>query len=290
MKLSVLIPSRNERFLPQTVADCLKQARGDVEVIVVLDGYWPSPQLASDSRLHIIHKGKAEGMRPGINSAVAIAKGEYLMKLDAHCALAEGYDVELAHECAEDWVVVPRRYGLDAEKWERRTDRDPVDAHFLSNPLSQPDNLMHGVVWPGRAKTRADVLVDDEMSSQGSCWFMPRKWWDRMIGPLDVASYGSFVSEFQEIGLKSWLGGGAVKVNKRTWYAHLYKGNTYGRGYTISRKDHQKGWDFCPRYWMLDLWRERKRDLRWLIERFAPVPTWPEDLDAVFAEARKRYA
>jgi len=39
---------------------------------------------------------------------------------------------------------------------------------------------------------------------------------------------------------------------------------------------------------MLDLWTERKRDLRWLIEHFSPVPTWPEDLDQAFFEARKR--
>jgi hypothetical protein len=44
------------------------------------------------------------------------------------------------------------------------------------------------------------------------------------------------------------------------------------------------------RYWTLDRWAERRRDLRWLIEKFAPVPTWPADLDAAFARAREVFA
>lgn len=289
MKLSVIIPSRNEQFLAPTVRDCLIQARGDVEVYVVLDGYWPDPPLADDPRLHVIHRGHAQGMRPAINAAAAVCKGDFLMKLDAHCALAEGYDVALTSECEEDWVVVPRRYSLEGSTWTRK-DKPPVDAHFLSYPVTQHDGLLHGVIWPTRAGRRKDVLIDDEMSSQGSCWVTSRKWWERTIGPLDVANYGTFVLEFQEIGCKSWLGGGAVKINKKTWYAHLHKGATYGRGYSVSRPDHAKGWAFCPRYWMLDLWQERKRDLRWLIEHFAPVPTWPADLDLAFARAREKYA
>ncbi len=30
--------------------------------------------------------------------------------------------------------------------------------------------------------------------------------------------------------MRTWLGGDQVKVNKRTFYAHLRKGKTYGRG------------------------------------------------------------
>ena len=36
-------------------------------------------------------------------------------------------------------------------------------------------------------------------------------------------TYGTFVDEPQEIGLKYWLGGGANKIIKKTWYAHLSK-------------------------------------------------------------------
>src|SRR3990167_3792893 len=93
-KLSVIIPSRNEQFLPRTVADILAKAVGEIEVIAVLDGYWPIDGdshllLPDDKRLHIIHRGKPRGMRAAINAAAGIAKSQYLMKCDAHCMFDE---------------------------------------------------------------------------------------------------------------------------------------------------------------------------------------------------------
>ncbi len=75
--------------------------------------------------------------------------------------------------------------------------------------------------------------------------------------------------------------------NKKTWYAHLHKGKKYGRGYHIGKQEMVKGTMFAERYWMLDKWEKRVHDLRWLIEKFAPVPTWPEDLDEAFRRARE---
>jgi hypothetical protein len=115
---------------------------------------------------------------------------------------------------------------------------------------------------------------------------MPKKYRER-LGDADIEKYGNFIQEFQELGLKVWLGGGQVKVNKKTWYAHLHKGKTYGRGYSLSGSGHKEGTEFATKYWMLDQWPERVHDLKWLIEKFSPVPSWPEDLDAAFAHARK---
>lgn len=291
MTLSVIIPARNELFLQKTVADVLAKARGDVEVIVVLDGYWPDPPLPADPRLHVLHKGAAQSMRPAINDAVALAKGEALMKLDAHCLLAEGFDVELVGALDDECVMVPRRYALDPEAWAiQDTGKPPIDYHFLSYPFAPGVDGLHGSPWRARSAGREHLEVDEEMSSQGSCWVMRRAFWDRVVGPLDRASYGPFTQEMQEIGLKAWLSGGRLLVNKRTWYAHLHKGRKYGRMYSISQREVEAGRDFAVRHWMLDAWPGAKRPLRWLVERFAPVPTWPEDLDEAFNAARRRLA
>jgi len=74
--VSIIIPARNEIFLQKTVSDLLTKAEGNIEVIVILDGYWPTPQLIEDTRLKIIHRGKPTGMRAAINAGVAIAKGK----------------------------------------------------------------------------------------------------------------------------------------------------------------------------------------------------------------------
>lgn len=280
-KVSVLIPSRNEQFLPKTVNDILTKARGDIEVIAVLDGYWPNPPLPNDPRLHLIHRGKAQGMRPAITSAAALAKGEYLLKTDAHCMFDEGFDVKLVEDYHEDnWVVVPRRYSLDAENWcFKQTGKSPVDAHYLSYPF-EPNRAgagLHGTVWNARARARLHIEIDEEMSSQGSCWFMSRKHWDTLINPMEVERYGNFIQEFQEVGLKTWLSGGKVMINKKTWYAHLHKGSEYGRGYWISKKEMNEGSLAAIDYWMNNRWDKRVHDLEWFIDRFWPVPSWPED-------------
>lgn len=281
-KVSVLIPARNEQFLPQTVDDLFAKAVGDLEVIVVLDGYWPEPILKDRPNLIIIHRGASQGMRPAINSAASIAKGDYLMKLDAHCMVEEGFDEVLQADCDGDWVVVPRRYSLDAENW-RRMDKGPADYHYLCCPLESSDGALHGMRWNKRRDRRRDVLLDDEMSSQGSCWFMSRRHFSDFLGGLSLKGYGDFIQEFQEIGMKTWLGGGQVKINKKTWYAHLHKGKKHGRGYPVSRTSWHKGCKYSADFWLNNRWKDRVRDFAWLVERFWPVPTWPEDWQSLWS-------
>lgn len=292
-RVTVIVPSRNEKFLHQTVRDVLGQARGDVECIVALDGYWTRPDqehLPTDPRLHLLHRGDAVGMRDNINAAAAIATGKYLMKLDAHCKLAEGYDLALASACDSDSIVVPRRYALDPERWafDESNPKYPIDYHYLSYPFENPDDPhcgLHGTAWGRRREERKARTIDEEMSSQGSCWFMTKDHFDRRIGTMDTKLYGPFVSEFQELGLKTWLGGGIVRVHKGTWYAHLYKGRKHGRGYALGPNQFGQA-DAVVNHWMSDAWPGATRSLRWLVERFWPVPGWPEDLDAAFRMRR----
>ena len=270
-KLSVIIPSRNERFLAQTAADILRNAEGDVEVIAVLDGYWPAPILADDPRLTLIHFSKALGMRRAINSAASIARGEYLMKCDAHCSFEPGFDEILKKDIDDNWIVIPRRDRLDAENWCRQeTGKPPIDCHYLSCPLTNPDGFsMHGAIWPEYDRNRTHILIDDTPSFQGSCWLMSRCHWER-LGGMSEEGYGSFGQEPQEIGMKTWLGGGRVVINKRTTYLHLHKGKKYGRGYFQDKREIVRGHEYSARYWM------NKPGFAKFVDRFN-MPTWPAD-------------
>ncbi len=285
-KVSILIPSRNERFLSETVADLQRHATGDYEIVVVLDGYWPSPMLPDHPRLKVIHFGGVRGMRAAINAAASVATGAYLMKCDAHCSFQEGFDEVLAGECDQDWIVIPRRDRLDAEAWGlQETGKPPIDYHYLSCPITNEEGYsMHGADWRERTRARSDPAydLDETMSFQGSCWFMARRHWDRLGGmgggiPPGEEGYGTFTQEPQEIGNKTWLSGGRVMVNKRTTYLHLHKGKQYGRGYSQDRAEVKAGHLWSARYWMHNQWPERVHDLEWLVDRFWPVPTWPED-------------
>lgn len=288
--LSIVIPTRRERFLQKTINDIFSKAKGEIELIISLDGYWPDPPLTDRKNQVILHRGEQSGMRVGINTALSIAKGDYFMKIDGHCMLDEGFDEKLKADCDDNWLIVPRRYSLEPEEWVIKKDKAPVDYHYLSYPYmvgSEKINSplgMHGNVWGQRARERSEILIDDEMSSQGSCWFTTRKHWERILNPMDILHYGTFRQEFQELGNKTWLSGGRVAINKKTWYAHLHKGKTYGYGYGFTNdrwdrwsKESELGRLFCIDFWMNNLWKERKYDFEWLIDKFWPVPGWPEN-------------
>ena len=260
------------------------KATGEIELLAVLDGYWPDPyDLPDDPRLIILHHGEPKGMRACINAAANIAKGEYLMKADAHCMFAEGFDETLKADLDDNWISIPRRHRLDAENWILQDvgNKPPIDYHYLSCPITNKDGYsMHGAIWPERTRERMnnpEYDIDDTMSFQGSFWCMKTKHFVDFIGGMSEVGYGTFSQEPQEIGNKTWLGGGRIIVNKKTWYAHLHKGKRYGRGYFISKREVSDGHLYSAKYWMNNCWSGRVHDIEWLVDKFSPVPTWPED-------------
>lgn len=290
-KTSIIIPANGERFLGETITDLLAKATGDIEILAMLDGNWPEPPIPEHPKVIFTHFGVTRGMRACINAGARLAKGDYLMKIDAHCSITQGYDEILQAICPDNAIVIPRRGSLEpyGQPWGqvKPNGKPPVDAHFLSYPfeVGRAGVGLHGQVWNERARDRADFDFDEEMSSQGSCWYMRKSHWAR-LGEMDEVKatpygngYGNFVQEMQELGNKTWLGGGSMHVNKNVQYLHWHKGKE-GRGYFIDKRQMSRGNIFCTRYWMNDGWRKERPDtkpLRWLIEHFWPVPGWPKD-------------
>lgn len=73
-KTSVLIPARNEPYLARTIQDIFEKASQPIEVIAVLDGYWPDPPLPVRENLITVHHTVSRGMRGSINVAAARPK------------------------------------------------------------------------------------------------------------------------------------------------------------------------------------------------------------------------
>ena len=242
----------------------MSNAKEQIEIIAVLDGYWmDSEDIVQDKRVNYIHYSEPRGMRNAINSAVKLSKGEYILKTDAHCMFSQGYDVGLKSRCNDNWIIVPRRYRLDPEKWEILHDgRPPIDYMYL-------DNELHGRIWDKYNNRELDYL----MSSQGSCWFMKRSYFDE-LELMDEKHYGTFFGEFQEIGLKCWLSGGNVMVNKNVYYAHWHKPKDVGRGYSLNKEDGKKAEEYVKGWISKKMFDKQIYDFKWLIDKFKPVPTW----------------
>lgn len=284
--LSVIIPHRVDEYLNKTIDDLLQKAKGEVEVIVVADGVWS--KIIKDNRIRYIHHGtphNSPGMRESINKGMAIARGEYVMKIDEHCMMDEGYDLKLIADCQDYDVIIPRRLRLDADKWELIEDgRPPVDYMHIEYPFLKPFDStqgLHGAEWRQRHYDRLDILIDETPSMQGSCWFMTKKHWDEVIKEMETEKYGPFTMEAQEIGMKTWSSGGRVMVNKKTWYAHFHKGRR-GKGYGFSSAQYEifmaakeKGRQFAIDYWLST--KDFKYDWEWFVNRFPDMPGWEGD-------------
>lgn len=270
--ISIIIPARNEIFLQRTIQDLIEHAEGEIEIIAILDGYWPNPQLEDHKQLRLVHRGKSRGMRDAINSGVAIARGEYILKLDAHCMVDQGFDIKLLADCEDDWVVIPRRKRLDATLWQIKDVGKPdVDYEYITNPKTDD---MHGAVWTERAIERKDILIDENPTFQGSCWFMKKEYFN-FLELMDEKTYGSFYNEAQEISLKVWLSGGKVMTNKKTWYAHLHKGKEFGRGYPLGGNERSTARDAVMQWAKHDkVWSRQIYSFEYLKTLFPNMPTW----------------
>jgi hypothetical protein len=71
------------------------------------------------------------------------------------------------------------------------------------------------------------------------------------------------------------LYGGRVVRNKKTWYAHWHKNRS--RGFRLSKRRIVETEIYSMDYWMNNRWPKRKRDFKWIIDKFWPLDNWPDD-------------
>jgi glycosyltransferase involved in cell wall biosynthesis len=255
--LSCIIPCHNDKDLQRTRDEVKTKAGVDVEVIAVLDGAWQ--EVISDK---VLYNEKIIGMRGSINRGVAESRGEWLMKCDAHCMFDKDFAKKVLSNIEDNWIVIPRRYKLDTDKWEI------IDEPYIDyERLYANSEKIGGVWWKDRQRKRADIMIDETMVFQGSCWFMSRKHWD-WLGGLQEEGYGTFTQEPIELALKTWLGGGRVMVNKNTWYAHRHRKFPRTIAGLTSSQEVKDGNAYSRDFWLNNKWDKRIHDLKWLFDRF----------------------
>jgi glycosyltransferase involved in cell wall biosynthesis len=296
--LSVIIPARNEEWLNLTLKDVLEKSRGKTEVIVILDGEWPREPLPEDSRITVIYHNKSVGQRAAVNEGARVSKAKYIMKLDAHCRLDEGFDVKLMADCEPNWTVVPTLYNLHAFdwictkcKWRKYQGPTPQECPECKSPVKRDiiwtprwrrksdymrfDSDLHFQYWSDfKKRPEAQEDIVDVMGNLGACYFMHRDWFWYLEG-LDE-NHGSWGQMGTEISCKTWLAGGRQVVNKKTWYSHLFRtqGGDFSFPYPQSGKQIEHARKYSQDLWKNNKWPKAKHDLNWLIKKFSPVPGW----------------
>jgi len=290
--LSIIIPSRNELFLAKTIENLLENIRGNTEIIAVLDGQWADPPLPVDERVTVLFYPESIGQRACCNRAVSVSDAKYIMKMDAHCSIDEGMDVKMLEDMQPDWTFVPLMKNLHAFDWvcpdghRRYQGRSgpcekcgkPTERDILWRAKPSPnstsyrfDNTLHFQYF-GEYKKRQKGDLVETMSLQGSCFMVTRdKWWELNICD---EKHGSWGQQGTEVACKTWLSGGKVIVNKKTWYAHMFRTQGGDFGFPYPNPGISKARKYSRDLFLNNKWDKAIHPLSWLIERFAPVPGW----------------
>lgn len=293
-KTSIIIPSCNEvaiidgeNVLQKTVKDIYEKATGDFEVIVGFNG--PNYQDFPDyPNLKVVKLPENIGIKTMINVLAITAQGKYIYKSDAHCMFGQGFNEILEKDMQDNWIVTPRFYVLDSHAWKWQDERF-YDYFYLSCPFTDPRGFRFkaGGHWPERTKEKLDILIDETPQIHGSGWFVNRDFFLNKIGGYQTLDPMGHAQEGPYLGLKTWLGpwDGKVMVNKKTWYAHLHQDNSV-KGYHYTREQERNSYDVWAKYFMDDKWAERVHNIDWFIEKFMPMPTWPNNWKELLEKRR----
>ena len=311
--LSVIVAARNEAFLINTIEDVLKNSRANTEVIVLLDGYWPKDPVEQHEDVTIVHYEESIGQRAAVNAGVRLSTATYIMKLDAHCSVDEGFDVKLMADCEYTDTVVPVMYNLHAFDWVcpkcgKRTYQGGMPKQCVDEECNwDKGGFTKEIVWYAKPNPRSEFYrfdrdlkfnywrkykerpeakgdIVETMSFIGACWFQYReRYWD--LGGSDEG-HGSWGQYGSEVACKTWFSGGRLVTNKKTWFAHLFRtGKGFGFPYPISGNAVKRARKHSQSMWMSDDgWPKgmrvpKVRDMKWLINHFDPVPDWEDFAD-----------
>lgn len=300
--LTIVIPARNEMFLSRTIDDIMEKIRGNTDVIVVLDGAPAVPAIKPYPKVTVIEYKESIGQRAATNVAASKSNSKYIMKVDAHCAFDEGFDVKMMELMQDDWTMVPVMRNLHAFDWVCKNCGDR--RYQGPTPTSCPkcDNkkdFIRDIKWIGKTNPQSTSYCFDSephfqyfkgykerpeykppltetMSLQGSCFMLTR---DKYF-ELNICdeSFGSWGSQGIEVAVKTWLSGGKVIVNHNTWYAHMFRtqGGDFGFPYQISGRQVGRAKGLAKDIFFNNKWPKQKYPLSWLLEKFWPVPGWTE--------------
>ncbi|OFW53984.1 MAG: hypothetical protein A2163_07895 [Actinobacteria bacterium RBG_13_35_12] len=164
---------------------------------------------------------------------------------------------------------------------------DPIPAtrSFINSDLIKDLNNIIGGQFVYSEKTSSfhngsvtlipivDKELNESMSIQGSCFMVTRdKWFE-----LDICSeeFNSWGQQGVEVACKTWLSGGKVIVNHKTWYAHMFRtqGGDFSFPYDNPQSKVLENRAKSKELFAGNKWFKAIHDFQWLINKFNP-PDW----------------
>jgi hypothetical protein len=231
--------------------------------------------------------------------AARMSEAKYVAKTDAHCAFDQGFDVKLMADMQDDWTVAPimrnlHVFDLVCPNGHRRYQSpdgpckecgEPTTKDIVWIPKTNPQSraycfdaephFQYFREFSKRPEGKGDLT--ETMSLQGSFFMMTREKYFEL--GMNDESFGSWGSQGIEIACKTWLSGGRVMINQKTWHAHCFRtqGSSFGFPYPISGNQVDRAKKMARDLFFNNKWDKAVHPLSWLIEKFAPIPGWRDE-------------
>lgn len=250
--VSVTIPSRNEKdeHVRKTVQSLRETAIGPIEILIAYDGY-VGPEI--DGAI-IIQFREPVGQRKAHNFLAKKAKGKYLFRVDAHCAMSEAWDARMKTSCGSTDLVVSTFDVLDTETWKGKgkdTGTMVLDKYLRNIPIRG---------W----KDIKDRKIEEETMAIGGCaWMMQKDYYWALDGCNE--SYGSYGALGSEWALKVWLTGGRCLIRTDTVCYHHYRPTT---PYHVDIRARLYAFDRLYQSWVKGEDKRRTKPYEWLKVKF----------------------
>jgi hypothetical protein len=238
--VSVLIPylECDMKYLGRTIASVAKNAHGPVEILKEMD--------VND-----------EGHRVLMNRMAKKAKGSYLLRLDAHCCLSDGWDIRMKDSCLHNTLITPMLSGLNIKEWTFK------EQHAGLVVLNKQMRNMYPLTW----KSIEECQTEEETLSIIGCAYMIQKETFLKSGGCDE-SLGRWGAAGLEQSLRTWLTGGRVLVRTDVLCGHLFREDRktpFGVNLDILNKSYLR----IGKTWQDYRGIGQTRPLSWLTEKFA---------------------
>lgn len=209
MSVSVIIPAHNEQeWLNRTIDNIFKTAKGEIEVIVVLNGY----EQEVDNKAKVLKAALNIGERGAMNWAVKEAAKTHILRIDAHCDFSpDGWDVMMEEVTDDKTITVAVLTAVD-KQWNR------LKGHWYGFARLLP--TMEAKWEKPNRDHSAYKTVEPNMTFTG-CGFMLTKKFYEEIGGADesLPPMGAIGEEFS---VKAWVAGGKVQTRTDVMIGHIF--------------------------------------------------------------------
>ena len=236
--VSVIIPvaDADMEYIDRTAANITAMAIGPVEIL-------------RD------HDYKHEGHRVMMNRMAKRAKGKYLFRLDAHCAMSPSWDARMKTSCGEKTIVAAIVDSLDVETWR---------GSGVDMGLVILDSKMDNTYPPW--KRLVDRNIEEPTMGLGGCNYMIQKnhyWYHEGCDEeLGIREAGGL-----EWSLKAWLTGGRVIIRTDVVCCHLFRDPEIGVNNAVKDRDATV---MLAQRWASGMGRGQGYELGWLARKFEP--------------------